>query len=362
MEEIMKEKLLIVIILLIFSIAATGIVKAADSRAPAGFGRNYNEIITLAKKEGKVRFTASNPDDKEAVKFLQPFKDKYGIDVEYTRETGAESRERVLLEIAAGRVEYDALQISPEVVGKYRKLSAIAGPFDWRTLFGIKPVFIGPERDIVASGSSSYSIAYNPDLVPKNRIPRRWEDFLDPWWKGKFVVDPRPKTFTTLYPAWGKKKLLDFSRALAANKPIWKRNQTEVVVSIAAGEYLAFCGAYTSSILRILGRDPSAKLAISIPTEMPANHFNLVAVLKGATHPNAGLLLAGWLASADGGQKQYDAISHRGSPLVEGTRAEKMVREAGAKVLFSGWGYTPEQEAEVDTWILNAWGFPTEKK
>lgn len=343
------------------SIVVVGSVRAAEKLAPAGFGQTYNEILALAKKEGKVRFSTSNPDEKDAPRFFRPFEQKYGITVEFVRSIMTESRERVLLEIMAGTVEYDALHISEELIPDYKKLGAIAGPFDWQTLFGIKPGLIDPEKYIVAAGSSTYGIIYNPDLVPNDRVPRRWEDFLDPYWKGKFTVDIRPMTFYFLYPAWGKKKLLDYCRALAANGPIWKSGQSQVIAQVASGEYPVFCGTLVSSGLRLLKRDPTARIAISIPKEVPANHYATLGVLKRAKNPNAALLLAGWLASAEG-QKQYDEIIHRGSPLLEDTEIGRLVKEAGAKVLFAGWDFTPKQQAEVTKWILEAWGFPAGKK
>ena len=164
-------------------------------------------------------------------------------------------------------------------------------------------------------------------------------------------------SFSSLYPAWGKEKLLSFCRALAANKTVWKRGQTAVIAEVAAGEYPAFCGAYISSALRLLERDPGARLATSIPTEVPVAHFATLGILTAAEYPNAALLLAGWLASPEG-QKQYKIV-HRDSPLVEDTLMAKRIRAAGGKVLFVGWQYVLEQEPDVVKWIVDAWGLPT---
>jgi hypothetical protein len=120
------------------------------------------------------------------------------------------------------------------------------------------------------------------------------------------------------------------------------------------------CGTLVSSGLRLLERDPTARIAISIPKEVPAKHYATLGILKKAKYPNAALLVAGWLASAEG-DRQYDRIIQRGSPLLEDTEIGKLVKEAGAKVLFTGWEYTPAQQAEVSKWIMEAWGFPVGK-
>ncbi len=126
---------------------------------------------------------------------------------------------------------------------------------------------------------------------------------------------------------------------------------------IAAGEFPMLCGAYISSGRRFIARDPSANLAVSIPSEMPANLYATLAIVKGASNPNAALLLASWLAS-DEGQANYDKLVFRGSPLDENTEMAKMVKEAGAKVIFYGWDFSPAQSAEATQLIIEAWGFP----
>lgn len=327
-----------------------------------GFGRSLDEIVALAKKEGKVRFCSSSPDEKDGEKFFSAFRQRYpGIIVEYTRCRGVESRERILSELLAGQVDYDLLHISTELIPKYQKAGVMAGPFNWKELFNIRESFISPDRYLIGAGSSTYVIVYNPKLVPKGRVPRDWSDCLDPYWKGNFLVDIRASTFSSLYPGWQKEKLLDYARKLAANKPVWGRaGNTELMSQVVAGEYPMLCGAYLSSALRTLSRDSGAPLGIAIPQEVPAGLFATFGILKGARCPNAALLLAGYLAS-DEGQKSYRVL-FRESPYDAGSESGRRIKQAGAKILFSGWEFTSEQENEVLRWLRQAWGFPTGKQ
>lgn len=58
----------------------------------------------------------------------------------------------------------------------------IDGPFDWQGLLGIDPVsIISPDKYIITAGSTVFCFAYHPDLIPKERVPRKWEDMLDPY-------------------------------------------------------------------------------------------------------------------------------------------------------------------------------------
>ncbi|MGH7844666.1 MAG: ABC transporter substrate-binding protein [Candidatus Binatia bacterium] len=349
------------IFVLIVGIAAFNLFAFTAPAAIKGFGASLDEVVALAKKEGKVRVCSSDPDEKDVDKFFAAFKRKYpGIMIEYTRCRGAESRERILSELLGGQADYDLVHVSSELIPKYQKAGVLAGPFDWKGIFHIRDAFISPDRYLVGAGSSTDVILYNSKLVPKERIPRDWPDCLGPYWKGKFIVETRANTFTGLYPHWGKEKLLDYARKLAANKPIWARGNTEAMNKVIAGEYPMMCGAYLSSALRALSRDPAAPLGIAVPKEVPVNLFATFGVIKAARYPNAAILLAGYLAS-DEGQRTYRLV-FRESPYDEGGETGKRVKEAKAKILFTGWDFTSEQENEVVRWLLEAWGLPTARK
>src|SRR5262245_57474582 len=219
-QPVMGAKMSVVLPLILFFLAAN--VSAAAAPAPEGFGRNLNEIVARAKKEGKVRFTSGTPDERQAKEFFKSFRDKYPeIEVEYTRGTPRTASEKIFAELLSGQSEYDLLTVLDTLMPKYKKANLLAGPFDWKGLFGIREVYISPDRFFVGAGGSTDAIVYNTKMVPRERVPRNWEDCLDPYWKGRFIVDTRAGSFVRLYPLWGKEKLLDFARRLVANKPIW---------------------------------------------------------------------------------------------------------------------------------------------
>ena len=320
------------------------------------FGKSFAEIVARAKKEGKVRFTSGTPDERQAKEFFKRFRDKYPeIEVEYTRGTPRTASEKIFAELLSGQSEYDLLTVLDTLMPKYKKANLLAGPFDWKGLFGIREVYISPDRFFVGAGGSTDAIVYNTKMVPRERVPRNWEDCLDPYWKGRFIVDTRAGSFVRLYPLWGKEKLLDYARRLVANKPIWIAENSEAVTLVANGEQPMMCGAFFSSSMRILSRGPDIPLGVVIPKEVGANLYATMAVVKNARYPNAALLLAGYLAS-DEGQKSYRSV-YRDSPFDEGSEFGKRIKQAGAKVIFSGWDVTPEQENEIVSWLLQAWGF-----
>jgi ABC-type Fe3+ transport system substrate-binding protein len=332
---------------------------AVAAFSQTGIGKTFEQIESLAVKEGKVRVaSALQPDEEPLV--LKGFYQKYPkIKVEHTRVSGAARTERFFTEALAGLVEFDLYDISDELKAKFVKAGLLAGPLEWRKLFPAVPeIHFSPDGYFVGVGFSTQGISYNTSLVPKERTPKKWEDCLDPYWKGKFVVDTRPRTFATLSVAWGEAKTLDYVNRLKNNQPIWKRGQSEALTQLAAGEHLMLCGAYYQSTHRILMKDPKARLAMSLPTELPVGMGEAPAVMKAAQNPNAAVLLLGWLASSEG-QKGYDQIG-RGSPFVEGTEKWRRMQEAGAKPIFGGWG--AEYETAMLQKITSVWGFRGEKR
>jgi len=328
---------------------------SSQSLFAAEIGKSLQEITQLANKEKVVRMASALEPDAEKI-VLSGFHQKYpGVKVEHTRISGAGSREKILSEGLGGLYEFDIADISSELQEKFIKAKVVAGPIEWRKLFPQVPeVHFSPNGYFVAVGFSTHGIAYNPALVSRESVPKKWEDCLDPRWKGKFVVDTRPKTLAGLYRGWGEAKVLEYAAQLKNNQPIWKRGQTETLTQLASGEYPMLCGAYYQSVDRILRRDPKAKIAISLPTEVPVSMGESLAVLKGAKSPNAAVLLAGWLSTTEG-QRAYDQVG-RGSAFVEGTEVAKLVQKAGAKVIFGGWDEF-EYEPAITKKILAVWGF-----
>jgi iron(III) transport system substrate-binding protein len=203
-----------------------------------------------------------------------------------------------------------------------------------------------------------YCFAYNADLIPSDRVPKTWEDLLDPYYKGKFVVSTRPSPFVSFYPLWGKEKTLDYARKLAANQPIWLSSWDAGLAGVNSGQYPMVVGIPTTDVFSLQQRDPTSKVKMVLPTEVPALYYFQSLVLKGAKNPNAALLLLGWFASPEG-QKILDEGYQRGSPVVEGTKIAQLLKANGSKVSMNSWELTPELITQRSKEVLGAFGFPT---
>lgn len=325
----------------------------------AKIGKTLEEIERLAEKEGVVRL-GSGLRRRNVPLVLGPFMKKYpNIKIETTRTSGSRWAERVMNEALGGLYELDVYDVPGGMQEQFIK-AGIVVPIPWKKYFpDVGDVHFSPTGHFLAVGFNLRIIAYNKTLVPADRVPKDWSDCLDPYWKGKVLVDTRPRFLSGLYKAWGEARILQYAAKLKANDPVFFSGQTGTNAQLAAGEYPLLCGAHFTSAHRVIRRDPNTNLTLVTPKEVPVSLTQMLAVMKGARSPNAAILLAGWLASPKGGQIGYEKIG-RGSPFIEGTDKEKLLRKSGSKIVFEGWDRAKYEPMMIEK-ISRAWGFPVAK-
>lgn len=334
---------------------------AASLQAPATaaeIGKSLDEIKALAKKEAPLRI-ATSWRSKIRKEVAKGFKKKYGIKFKLTRVRGLASRERILNEAIGGVNDYDLVNVSGELRPLYIKAGIVVKQ-DWpKLLKGLDKSLFSPDGYFIAGGFSRYGIIYNPKLVAAGSVPKTWNDCLDPRWKGKMAVYTRPRTFTGLYPGWGKNKSIAFHKKLRANSPVWTTDQTGTVTKIAAGEYAFGCGFPQHTYNNVTSRDPTASIKFVAPPDLPFQIGEAFAIMKGAKSQNAAVLMMLYLISPDA-IKAYHMYG-RSSPFVKGTNAWKVVQNPAIKMVWGGWNFAGAREAEAAGNIVEAWGFPKGK-
>ncbi|MBI2986355.1 MAG: extracellular solute-binding protein [Deltaproteobacteria bacterium] len=346
----MKGKLFLVALFffLVFGGLCFPVLERGPEAATAAAGKYLQQVIEGAKREKQVIFGFAL-EDREADALFAPFLKRYPfLKLDYRSVSGLEERERILAETKAGVYEWDALYINPEIVPRFKEAGVLMGSVRWSEL-GIDKKFVAPDGFSVVVGGAAYGIAYNPKLVPAARVPKKWEDCLDPYWKGKMLVDVRPRPFAPLYLYWGEKRALDYARKLAANGPVWTRGQGPLT-RLGAGEFAIFCGVYYNNAMTLKEKGGDVEFVFAAPVS--ARTWATIYVFKGAKHPNSALLLASFLATE--GQKLMDA-GHRGSPLFPGSELYKLVQGKEGKV--AEWELFGTEPMIVKK-IVEAYGFP----
>ena len=319
-----------------------------------------DEIVAGAKKEGKLRVLGSmTPGTYKnmmvAFKKLYPF-----IDVSVEDLRGTDAHQRTLLELKAGRAtEWDLCYVAPDFYGEYLpyiKRFDILGMAMHKVL-AIPPAMVDPKnRNIVSIASSIFAIGYNRKLIPEEKVPRSWEDFLKPEYKGKkFMVDIRPLGFAALAAGLGDKWAMDYAGKIAAQEPVWVRGQSRSFGAMIAGEQAMLHLAYYHSCLRSAKKDVTNSLACKVIEPVPARLDEFDAVSNTAPHPYATLLWLEFAASPEG-QSIIDEHEPLNSSIYASDSALARVTK-GKKLSVNDWD-TLQHTSSWEQMALKAFGFP----
>jgi ABC-type Fe3+ transport system substrate-binding protein len=317
-------------------------------------------FVEAAKKEGKVKLgltvrweEAGKPAAKKIVELFQsryPF-----VKVDYERVGGSRERERVLTELAAGKVPYDVTALSGTQVPIAAKAS-LAEIVDWRSL-GVPARQVHPQGLGVYYRSQIVGILYNRKLVPDQVGSKlTWEDCASAKWKRKIAMDNRPRYLEIFYQpqVWGREKTLGHARQLGANQTIFERSRSAAVTKLTLGEYPIICGANYSHYREQVVYRGITHLGFTLAEPVPVPHGDVVFIPRGADSPNAGKLWVTWSVSEEG-QRVLDSVEFDGSPFIPGTEPSRIIK--GKKTAT----YEPQWEAKANELlkeILEAVGLP----
>ena len=322
------------------------------------FAASHEEILTNAKKEGKLRVMGSL--DAQTLKALnEAFRKKYPfIDSQAQEIAGTDSYVRMIQEMKAGMakswdVNYVAFDMYPEYL-PYQKKFDILG-MTQQGVLQIPHKMIDPvNRHVVVVASDLQVVAFNKKQIAAEKIPNTWEGFLREEFKGrKFMLDIRPKDVAALVPAWGMEKTLDFARKLAAQQPVWIRGNSRAMTMIQSGEHGILFGPNLSVILRAEKKDPN--IAYKVIEPVPTRLNEAQAILNAASNPYAALLWLEFLCSPTG-QMVIDQYEPYGaSHLTAGSVQEKITR--GLKLSLVDWDHVTKLE-DYQKKVTEAYGFP----
>jgi iron(III) transport system substrate-binding protein len=324
------------------------------------FFSNRDEIIAKAKKEVKLRVLANL--EPPNIKATTPaFIKRYPfIDLYVEEAQGTEQMQRRFLAIQSGMAkEWDIIPVSSDLYSQHL-------PYLWKVdvfamashqVLAIPPQMIDPKsRNVMALFTRFQVTAYNKQMLPSAQVPKTWEDFLKPEFKGrKFAADVRPQEIAGLVPAWGLEKTVEFARRLAAQQPIWIRGASRTLTAMMAGEIPLLIGPNFHTVKRAQSKDRAGRLEYILLEPVPLRLVPNVAVQLGAQHPHAGLLWLEWMASPEAQQLADEHEPLASSVYVRGGVVEKELK--GKKLSVSTW----DDQSKIEEWqgkIVDAYGFP----
>ena len=348
----------------VFAASASPAVNKAKQESEARgyvFIPMHEEILAGAKKEGKLRVLGSlSPStDKE---MIAAFKQRYPfITYVYVEDiTGTDAPQRFLLELKAGRVtDWDVFDMAPDYYSEYLPYVTkfdVLGMARQKVL-AIPPPMIDPKNfNIVSVASSIHVVAYNKKLIADDKAPSRWEDFLQPEFKGKkFMVDIRPQGFAALAAGLGENWTIDYARKIAAQEPVWVRGQSRPLSGMVAGDQGLLHLAYYHSCMRSAKKDPSGSLICKVIEPVPARLQEFAALARSAPHPHVALLWIEFQASPEG-QKIIDEFEPLNSSIYAADSALAKLTQ-GKKLSVNNW----ETLGNTSRWqemVFKTFGFP----
>ena len=144
-----------------------------------------------------------------------------------------------------------------DLIPRFQSLGFLVDPIDWNGLFKIDPRMIHPRRFGVAVANTLGGIMYNKTKVPKENIPKTWDDCTKPFFKGKMATEVRPQQFTELAADKGEEWAVEYAKKIAANKPKWMSSGTAALTLMVAGEILVLCPTSYGTWYRQASRNPN---------------------------------------------------------------------------------------------------------
>jgi ABC-type Fe3+ transport system substrate-binding protein len=189
----------------------------------------------------------------------------------------------------------------------------------WSRL-GLDPMLV-VGRHAVMTGAAVYCIICNTTLVREDETPRRWEDLLNPRWRGRIGTWVRAAAFAELASVWGAERTTSFYMRFLEQQPILFRSTAPLAQLVASGE-IAIGVGIRHTALAAQARGAPIRLTVPDPAPVSAIYTGLLADTR---KPNAATLLAAWLATP-AGAIAYERATHRGNPLVPGTVAQRLLQ------------------------------------
>lgn len=254
-------------------------------------------LLLKARAEGEVVwYTSSSIDSLSPLR--KDFEKRYPkIKIKIWRASGERILNRILAEARAGRFNVD-------IVGAgYRYIFPLM-----RT--GLVGRYISPERkfypDIYKDQNGYWTshiyrmvvMAYNTTLVSRPQAPRRYEDFLDPKWKGNFAIDTNPhRTLMAWLKIWGNEKTEKFLQGLIENEAAVRRGHTLVTQLLCAGEFKAAIELFAYRVAEFKHKGCPVEMVFPDPTP---GSLSLLYLVARSPHPYAAALLVDYVLSKTG--------------------------------------------------------------
>jgi len=281
-----------------FAVASTGhSIKAKPPAKPALADQlkakeapYLQKLIAAAKNEGQLTvYTADSPPEMNQ-SVADAFKAKYGIQVNILALTETQLQQRLGGEWTAGVQNADVLTAAATQFITDNASHFVA--MDDKNVPGLllTPKQSRPSNLYAFFHVNPTVIQYNTNRVPADKVPKKWTDMLDPFWKNQ--IDLTDVRSSGSYMAWGLYMLrlygASYLSGIAAQNPKLVQSGTVGAQDVAAGAVMASFPARTVHSAPL--RTQNAPIAFTVLPGSASSTYT--SVLSAAPHPNAARLYA----------------------------------------------------------------------
>ncbi|TMG76920.1 MAG: extracellular solute-binding protein [Betaproteobacteria bacterium] len=247
----------------------------------------HQRLVEAARKEGALTVYTSNAAPTIEV-LSADFEKRYGVRVNAWRASSAKVLQRALTEKRANRWDFDAVSVSsPELEALYREnlLQEIDSGWHKEMLEGTMPAHRGWAPQFI----NVFVQAYNTRAVKKEELPKRWDDLLDPRWRGKLGAEAKAgEWYCGLLRNLGEEKGAELFREIAARNGLSVRSGNSVLANMVVSGEVPFALAVYSHMIEEARQQGAPVDWIAIDPMI--GRSNGIGVSRRPPHPNAALL------------------------------------------------------------------------
>lgn len=253
-------------------------------------------ILAAAQKEGALTLYTSIA-EKDIAPLVGPFEKKYNIKVKVWRAGTDKVLQRTITETNGKRYEVDAIHISaPEMEALH--LEKMLQPVTAPVFSSLLPGSVPAHREWSATLLTVFVQAYNTSIIKKEDLPKRFEDLLNPKWKGKLGIEMEDfdwyaATVTAMGEAKGVKL---FNDIVATNGISVRKGHSLLTNMVGSGE--------VPLALTVYNYMPETARKKGVPIgwfalEPVIARANGIGIARHAPHPNAALLFYDYMLSPE---------------------------------------------------------------
>jgi iron(III) transport system substrate-binding protein len=290
-------------LLLLPAVGAPAVAQSPPEILSYSGADRQQKLIEGARKEGQVILYSAMIVNQA----LRPIADKFGkkypfIKLSYWRADSEDIAQKVSAEARANNAVGDVLEGTG--VGEMAGQAGFLLPYSTPAIASYPAQYIDPNHAWTPTRLSYYSIAYNTRTITPDKVPKSYEDLLDPAWKGRIAwrigsASGTPLFLTNLRLAWGEERARAYFNRLKEQKIVnfGSGSARTLVDRVIAGEYAIALNifAHHPLISKAKGAPVDSKLMDPVPATAAT-----MGIVRGAKHPYAALLLIDFILSKEG--------------------------------------------------------------